>query len=89
MKVAVKESVFWDALTFSLAFGKIRLHPANLAMRLPRWSREVQVRIRIPDENSKMTHPYLYVHSRYGNVPWIPTQVEMFSREWEVIWFED
>lgn len=85
----MKESVFWDGLTFSQAFGKIRLHPANMAMRLPHWSPEVQIRVQLTDDQSKMTHPYLYVRSRYGSVPWIPTQVEMFSREWEVIWFED
>lgn len=53
-------------------------------MRLSHWSSDVQIKVQIPDENSKMTAPYLYVESRYGRVPWIPTQIEMFSDKWEV-----
>ena len=31
-----------------------------------------------------MTHPYLYVTSRFGCVPWKETVPEMFSCSWEV-----
>lgn len=54
-------------------------------MRLPKWKDDVVVLAQYPDENSKMTAPYLYVQSRFGKVPWIPTQIELFSREWEVV----
>ncbi|MED3469099.1 hypothetical protein P4485_25250 [Bacillus thuringiensis] len=54
-------------------------------MRLPHWQPDVVVRAQLPDENSKMTHPYLYVSSRFGNVPWIETVVEKFSDKWEVV----
>ena len=53
-------------------------------MRLPHWKEDVEIHMQLPDDYSKMTHPYLYVKSRFGLVPWIPTQVEMFSEDWEV-----
>lgn len=51
-------------------------------IRLPHWKSDVKIRIQRPDSNSKMNFPYLYVESRYSNVPWIPTQVEMMSVNW-------
>ena len=36
----------------------------GMAVRLPHWSPEVKILIQKPDENSKMTAPYLYVQSR-------------------------
>ena len=54
-------------------------------MRLPKWSQDVVIRAQYPDENSKMTAPYLYVESRFGKVPWKETMIELFSEEWEVV----
>ncbi len=55
------------------------------SMRLPFWSGEVLIKAQYPDKNSKMTHPYLYVDSRFGKVPWKETVVELFSEDWEVV----
>ena len=54
-------------------------------MRLPQWSEDVVVRVQVPDENSKMTAPYLYVESRFGKVPWKETMIELFSDKWELV----
>lgn len=70
-------------LPFYEAFRLIQTEPCHY-MRLPHWKEDVEIHVQLPDEHSKMTHPYLYVKSRFGMVPWIPTQVEMFSTEWEV-----
>ena len=40
---------------------------AGKGMRLPQWSPEVVIRCQVPDDNSKMTSPYLYVESRFGS----------------------
>lgn len=55
------------------------------AMRLPSWSPEVHIKAQFPDEHSKMSAPYLYVESRFGRVPWIATNIEIFSKEWMVL----
>mgnify|MGYP001377265616 CR=1 FL=1 len=54
-------------------------------MRLGKWSEEVAVWLQETDAGSKMTSPYLYVESRYGKVPWTPTQIEMLSSDWRVV----
>ncbi len=53
------------------------------AVGLPNWKPDVKIKMQFPDEHSKMTHPYLYVESRYGRVPWKETFVELLSEEWE------
>lgn len=54
-------------------------------MRLPQWSPDVIIRVQVPDENSKMSAPYLYVESRFGKVPWKETFIELFSDKWELV----
>lgn len=53
------------------------------AIRLPQWSEDVKIKLQVPDKHSKMTAAYLYVESRFGRVPWIPTQIELLSDKWE------
>ena len=71
-----------SGVSFSEAFGEVRTGESG--MRLPHWSPEVIILCQRPDENRKMSHPYLYDHSRNGNVPWKETVVEMFSTDWEI-----
>ncbi len=68
--------------TFGEAIESMR---AEGKVRLPKWSEDVYISIQVPDDNSKMTAPYFYVTSRFGMVPWIPTMIEMFSTEWEIL----
>lgn len=84
---AVSESDFKSnkGLMFSEALKLITdPNKDGMIMRLPNWQPDVFIRTQWPDENSKMTHPYLYVTSRFGCVPWKETVPEMFSCKWEV-----
>ena len=72
-------------LSFGLAFDMVRMDTENLGMRLPSWKEDVIVRVQMPDANSKMTAPYLYVESRFGRVPWKETMIEMFSKKWQLV----
>lgn len=73
-------------VTFGTALDIIQQDPTStLGMRLPAWKSDVVIRVQHPDTNSKMTHPYLYVQSRFGCVPWKETVVEMFSDDWQVV----
>lgn len=75
-------------MSFGRAFNFINnpVTKDKMGMRLPHWKEDVVVRIQFPDENSKMTAPYLYVESRFGRVAWIPTQIELFSKDWVVVY---
>jgi hypothetical protein len=54
-------------------------------IRLISWESDVYISLQISDVHSKMTAPYMYVTSRYGQVPWMPTQIEIMSDQWEVV----
>lgn len=69
-------------MNFGQAFEKVR---CGHGMRLESWDESVVIRAQFPDENSKMTAPYLYVDSKFGRVPWKETMIELFSEEWMVV----
>ena len=75
-----------DGLNFGRALWALR---HGIAVRLPHWKPDVRICMQVPDENSKMTAPYLYAESRFGRVPWNPTQLELLSEEWQVATEED
>ena len=68
-----------EEMNFSEAFSYLL---AGKRIALGSWSPDVFITAQLPDESSKMTAPYLYVTSRFGTVPWMPTQVELFSQDW-------
>lgn len=49
--------------------------------------------LQVPDENSKMTLPYVYIeypagHVAYPNgsrVPWLASQTDLLSEDWEEV----
>ena len=69
-------------MNFGQAFEAVK---KGKGMRLPKWSDDVVVRAQYPDLYSKMTAPYLYVESRFGQVPWKETMIELFAEDWEVV----
>ena len=71
-----------SGMTFGLALEAVK---KGMGMRLPAWQPDVVIRAQYPDENSKMTAPYLYVESRFGRVPWKETMIELFSENWEIV----
>src|SRR5262245_51715480 len=42
--------------------------------------------LQTPDEFSKMTLPYVYMHTAQGGlVPWLCSQTDLLSTDWEVV----
>lgn len=51
--------------------------------------------LQVPDKNSKMTQPYIYIdtlglktnnpNAPKGIVPWLASQTDMLAEDWEVI----
>lgn len=71
-------------MLFGEALVKLQKKEAD-GMRLPKWKEDVIIRVQFPNKYSKMTHPYLYVESRFGCVPWKETVPEMFDETWELV----
>ena len=62
-------------------------HTGDLPADAPDYARTA-VRTILASDNvldKLMTHPYLYVSSRYGMVPWKETVPELFSADWELV----
>lgn len=46
------------------------------------------LKLQVPDEHSKMNHPYLYMTSGKGTephtvAPWLPSQCDLLASDWE------
>lgn len=68
---------------------------AGKAMARKGWNgKGIFIKAQFPDENSKMTAPYIYIDSsglQTSNpdapkncVPWLASQTDMFAEDWEV-----
>lgn len=71
-------------LGFGIAFDFLTENP-EFGMRLPCWGKDRVIRIQIPDENSFMTHPYLYIETEHENIPFVVDYMSLFSNEWEIV----
>ncbi len=41
--------------------------------------------LQVPDENSKMTLPYIYITTVQRNlVPWLASQTDLLAEDWEI-----
>lgn len=49
------------------------------------WADDVYIEAQYPDENSKMDSPYLYIHCKMGNVPYIVNMEELFAKDWVIL----
>lgn len=42
--------------------------------------------LQVPDANSKMTHPYIYISPVGGGaVPWHASQTDVLAEDWEIV----
>ena len=74
-------------LTFSQALDRLKEGYPSIAMEC--WQKGTTIKLQTPDENSKMTEPYLYIEfvEEDGSVrrfPWIPNQMHFFDKTWEI-----
>ena len=51
------------------------------------WNgKNMWLQLQIPDENSKMTLPYVYMSTAQGDlVPWLCSQTDLLANDWEVV----
>ena len=81
-----KQFDFANRLCDEMPFGHaIEAAKQGKSFKLPQWQDDVFISIQTPDEKSKMSAPYLYVTSRFGMVPWIPTMIELLSEKWQIV----
>jgi len=66
------------------------------AMRRKGWNgKGIFIMLQVPDENSKMTLPYIYIETSAldsnnpdaprGRVPWLASQTDLLAQDWESV----
>lgn len=70
-----------DHLTFGEALEYLQ---KGAKVKRSLWNFGIYVALQIPDKDSKMNYPYIYLHKLDGNLPWIPTYQDIFSTDWEI-----
>lgn len=55
------------------------------AVRRRGWNgRNMWVRLQVPDPNSKMTLPYIFMRTVTGDmIPWLASQTDLLAMDWE------
>lgn len=76
---------------FDKALRHLKDHRGEaVTIRLPHWKPDVGIKLTAahdgPDTRAagQPTHDYLTASSRYGCIPWIPTQIELLSDDWQL-----
>jgi len=74
------------SLTMKMDFGDaIRALKDGKKVRRRNWNGEgMWLALQVPDEHSKMGLPYIYMSTVEGKlVPWLASQSDMLSEDWE------
>ncbi len=62
------------------------MHRLKLGAKMARegWNGPGQyLQLQVPDEHSKMTLPYIYIHTVQGDlVPWLASQTDILAQDW-------
>lgn len=69
-------------MNFSLALELLKAHTR---MRRAGWNgKGMYIALQVPDQNSKMTLPYLYISTADSHiVPWLASQTDILADDWE------
>ena len=62
------------------------LHAGQRVVRSGWNGKGMWLRLQVPDAHSKMTLPYVYIHTVQGDlVPWLCSQTDLLAADWEVL----
>lgn len=52
------------------------------------WNgKKMHLELQVPDEHSKMTLPYIFMHTAQGDlVPWLASQTDILATDWAEVW---
>lgn len=71
-------------LSFSQALGVLK--KGHKVSRIGWNGKGMWLKLQHPDENSKMTLPYIYMYTADKNlVPWVASQTDILAEDWEVV----
>jgi hypothetical protein len=63
-----------------------RLRDGGLVCRKGWNGKGMYLALQVPDENSKMTLPYIFMRTVQGDlVPWLASQTDMLAEDWSIV----
>lgn len=71
-----------------MTFGEAvkQLHNGNQVQRTGWNGKGMWLKLQVPDANSKMTLPYIYMRTADNQlVPWLASQTDVLALDWQVI----
>ena len=79
-------------ITTDLGWALLQLKSGHKVRREGWNGKGMWLALQIPDENSKMTLPYVYIEYPVGHpaypqgsrVPWLASQTDLLSEDWEL-----
>lgn len=75
----------WSIVTEGMGFDFAMLAvKAGKAVRCGTWNWGTFMKLQVPDANSKMSMPYLYVQGSLGRCPYSPDNVDIMQNNWEI-----
>lgn len=61
-------------------------HEGSRAARTGWNGKGMWIELQIPDENSKMRRPYIFMRPTDGDfVPWVASQSDLVAEDWELV----
>lgn len=63
-----------------------QLHNGSRVARSGWNGKNMYLELQVPDMNSKMTLPYVYMRTAQGDlVPWLCSQTDLLATDWELV----
>ena len=71
-------------MTFAPVIGLLK---DGLKVTRRGWNgRDQWLKLQVPDSHSKMTLPYIYIHTVQSDlVPWLASQTDILAEDWEIV----
>lgn len=72
--------------TFGIGQAVKEMRHGNKVQRAGWNGKGMHLELQIPDANSKMTLPYVFMKTAQGDlVPWLCSQTDLLAIDWEVV----
>ncbi len=70
-------------MTGTIGWAVKQMHNGDRVYRSGWNGKGMWLELQVPDANSKMTLPYVYMHTAQGDlVPWLCSQTDLLATDW-------